>query len=125
MAWAKVDGDGRILEVIEERFPGFDAEFSNFEEFCAECVDGVDDYVVRDGLAVYGPKPEKVVRRCKANLAETDYISAKMCDGLAGCKSLADIITLLATFGKEYGDVLAQRAEWRARINELEEQEQA
>ena len=48
------------------------------------------------------------ISRLKRNLANTDYISAKIAEG--------------AATKEEYADKLAERAGWRARINELEQQ---
>lgn len=46
------------------------------------------------------------IAECKRNLAATDYIAAKIAEGAAS--------------KEEYSAEIAQRAEWRARINELE-----
>ena len=48
------------------------------------------------------------ISRLKRNLADTDYISAKIAEG--------------AATREEYADKLAERAGWRKRINELEQQ---
>ncbi|MCM1061612.1 MAG: hypothetical protein NC452_15190 [Eubacterium sp.] len=47
------------------------------------------------------------IAELKRKLAETDYVSAKIAEG--------------AATKEEYKDVLGQRAEWRAKINELED----
>ena len=46
------------------------------------------------------------IARLKKQLADTDYCVSKIAEGVATAE--------------EYADVLTQRAEWRARINELE-----
>lgn len=46
------------------------------------------------------------IAELKTKLAETDYIAAKIAEGAATTE--------------EYADKIKQRAEWRARINELE-----
>ena len=47
------------------------------------------------------------IAELKAKLKKTDYIAAKLAEGAAK--------------PEEYAEELAQRAEWRARINELED----
>ena len=49
---------------------------------------------------------EQEIAELKAKLAATDYISAKIAEG--------------AATREEYAEKLAERAAWRARINELE-----
>ncbi|MCR5621421.1 MAG: hypothetical protein K6G18_06155 [Treponema sp.] len=53
-----------------------------------------------------GLQLEEAVEGYKAKLAETDYVVIKIAEGAAD--------------RSEYEDVLAQRAEWRRRIEELE-----
>lgn len=50
---------------------------------------------------------ETEIQALKAQLAETDYVAAKIAEGVAT--------------KEEYAEVLANRQLWRARINELEE----
>lgn len=65
-------------------------------------------------VPVYEPSAEEVAKQAKlaeiaslkANLARTDYCIIKIAEGVATAE--------------EYADVIAQRATWRARINELE-----
>lgn len=55
------------------------------------------------------------------NLAQTDYIVAKAVESLLEADSLPSLLAALKSIRAEYADVLAQRATWRAEINELEE----
>ena len=50
---------------------------------------------------------ESEIRACKQLLQNTDYIALKIAEGVATTE--------------EYTELLAKRAEWRVRINELEE----
>ena len=50
---------------------------------------------------------ESEIRACKQLLQNTDYIALKIAEG--------------ASTTEEYTELLAKRAEWRVRINELEE----
>ena len=81
--------------------------------------DGIYNYKLVDGVPVFRSDEEKAperariaaqaeISRLKRNLADTDYISAKIAEG--------------AATKEEYSDKLAERAGWRARINELERQ---
>lgn len=58
----------------------------------------------------------------KVQLAETDYITAKAVDAMAAADSLTALLAALKSIRTEYATVFAQRAEWRAEINKLEEQ---
>lgn len=79
--------------------------------------DGIYNYKLVDGVPVLRSDEEKAperariaaqaeISRLKRNLADTDYISAKIAEGVAT--------------REEYADKLAERAGWRTRINELE-----
>ena len=50
---------------------------------------------------------ESEIRACKQLLGNTDYIALKIAEGAATTE--------------EYAETLAKRAQWRVRINELEE----
>lgn len=80
-----------------------------------EC--GIYNYKLSDGVPVLRSDEEKAPERArvsaaveiadlKKKLADTDYISAKIAEG--------------AATKEEYADKIAERAAWRARINELE-----
>lgn len=80
--------------------------------------DGLYNYKLVGGVPALRSDDEKAPERArvsaaieisdlKEKLAETDYISAKIADG--------------AATREEYMDKLAERASWRAKINELEE----
>ena len=80
--------------------------------------DGIYNYKLGDSIPVLRSDDEKAPERArvsaaieisdlKEKLAETDYISAKIAEG--------------AATREEYMDKLAERASWRAKINELEE----
>lgn len=51
-------------------------------------------------------KIESQIWALKANLQETDYVVVKIAEG--------------AATAEDYADIIAQRADWRAQINELE-----
>lgn len=81
--------------------------------------DGIYNYKLVDSIPVLRSDDEKAPERArvsaaieisdlKEKLAETDYISAKIAEG--------------AATKEEYADKLAERAGWRKRINELEQQ---
>lgn len=81
-----------------------------------------EDY---ETIAIYTPYRnseyfEKRIEAAKKNLRDTDYISAKMADKLAGCSSSEEANKVLSSFNTEYAEVLKQRQEWRDEINELE-----
>ena len=78
---------------------------------------GIFNYKLTDGKPVLRTAEEKVpeleriaelqeIAELKAKLTATDYIAAKIAEGVAT--------------REEYAEKLAERAAWRARINELE-----
>lgn len=78
---------------------------------------GIFNYKLVDGKPMLRTAEEKTpelkhiaaaqeIAELKAKLAETDYIAAKIAEG--------------AATREEYAEELAERAAWRARINELE-----
>ena len=88
------------------KLEGFDAEFSNGDYVNENCVDGHDEFIIEDGVAIYSPLPEKQIVRLKKKLSDTDYIVVKIAEG--------------AATAEEYADIISQRQEWRNEINELE-----
>lgn len=64
--------------------------------------------------------PRDCINQLKSKLRDTDYISAKMADKLAGCSSSEEANKVLSSFNTEYAEVLKRRQEWRDEINELE-----
>ena len=50
---------------------------------------------------------ESEIRACLSLLSDTDYVALKIAEGAATTE--------------EYAEILAKRAEWRVRINEIEE----
>ncbi len=83
------------------------------------------NYVLRDGVLQLDPveviqTAEEKISDLKRNLAETDYITAKAVDAMTSADSLTALLAALKSIRTEYADVLAQRATWRAEINELE-----
>lgn len=58
----------------------------------------------------------------KHSLSETDYIAAKAMDSIILNASEKGFESAMSSFNSEYADKLAQREEWRKRINEIEEE---
>lgn len=58
----------------------------------------------------------------KSLLADSDYSILKTLEGLLNCTSATGIITFLKDVTSDIKEIVAKRAAWRARINELEEQ---
>ena len=61
---AKVDASSRVIELSQIAYKGDPAwiEVSNLDYVHETCTDGVEDYVIVDGEAVYSPTPEKLAR---------------------------------------------------------------
>ena len=105
MAFAKLDEDKRIVFWSNVRLDSDMVEFGNGEYVDETCRDGLEDFVIEDGEAVYRPLPEKEIETLKKKLADTDYVAAKIAEG--------------AATRDEYAGLIKQRQEWRDRINEL------
>lgn len=120
MDYAKLDDNNRIIFWCHDKLDDDMVEFANGEYVNETCKEGLDDYIIEDCQAVYSPRPEKEIARLKKLLSETDYITAKAMDALATCTTPSGILTELAAVREKYGDIIEQRKEWRARINELE-----
>ena len=87
----------------------------------------VRDYVLSGGALKYDtfiavPSVAEQIAALKQKLAETDYITAKAVDAMTSADSLTALLAELKSIRTEYATVFAQRAEWRAEINKLEEQ---
>lgn len=120
MAWARVDEKGRITEWSRERLDGFEVEFSNGDDVDELCTDGLEDFLIEEGKAVFRPTAAKQVEELKRKLEETDYIAAKAIEGIIGAKDVVSLLSTLKRIGEEYAETLKHREEWRASINELE-----
>lgn len=57
----------------------------------------------------------------KSLLADSDYSILKTLEGLLSCTSATGIIAFLKDVTADIKDIATKRAEWRARINELED----
>lgn len=87
----------------------------------------VRDYVLSGGALKHDPfvavlSVAEQIATLKRKLDETDYITAKAVDAMAAADGLTSLLAALKSIRAEYATVFAQRAEWRAEINKLEEQ---
>lgn len=120
MAYAMTDGDNRIIIWSHEPLGDYAVEFENGDELDAACKNGLEDYVIEGGKAVYRPTRAKQVAELKKKLAETDYIASKAIESIIGAKDVVSVLSALKRIGDEYAETLKSREEWRASINELE-----
>lgn len=113
---AFVSGEGWV-EIDRGEGDRFHHAQGNYLERGLTGADGIYNYKLVGGVPVLRSDEEKAperariaaqseISRLKRNLADTDYISAKIAEG--------------AATKEEYADKLAERAAWRTRINELE-----
>ena len=120
MAYAKIDTDNRIIVWSNEPLGDDAVEFSNGDELDAACKNGLEDYVIEGGKAVYRPTRAKKIEELKSKLEETDYIASKAIESIIGSKDVISLLSTLKRIGEEYAETLKHRDEWRGRINELE-----
>lgn len=115
-----IDDEGNEVEqdttgYFEFEFPE-DFDISNFNEYLL--VDGQLVYSMSDGTRFYK------IENLKAELAETDYISAKMNDAIMACTTVEEILQVNKEFNEKYADVLAKRQALRDEINKLQNKEE-
>lgn len=55
MAYAKVDDNNRIIEWSYDKLDGMDVEFSNGGYVDEVCTNGVQDFIIESGEAIYSP----------------------------------------------------------------------
>lgn len=117
----EIDENGRLQNVttypLDETKPMIDVPDN--------LTDSIRNFVLKDGKLVYEvyetvKSAEEQILMLKRQLADTDYITAKAVDAMTSADSLTALLTALKNIRTEYADVLAQRATWRAEINELE-----
>lgn len=87
----------------------------------------IRDYVLSGGALKHDPfvavpSVAEQIAALKRKLDETDYITAKAVDAMTSADSITALLAALKSIRTEYATVFAQRAEWRAEINKLEEQ---
>lgn len=82
MAFAKIDENGRIVNWSEDHLDGFDTEFQNGDYVDEKCVNGVNDFVIRDGVAYFEPTKESAKEALMRKLSETETndVQAAICE---------------------------------------------
>lgn len=116
MQYVMKDDDNRICVIVDNK------EYTDDSYIAFDFPDDFDflhfmDYKIVNGELVYDKRPvspESEVMQLKNKLAETDYVIPKMMEAqLTG-------ISLQPDEQARYSEIIEQRKEWRARINELE-----
>lgn len=59
MAYAKIDENNRIIMWSRTKLDGFNTEFDNGDYVNEKCVDGVQDFIIENGKAVFSPLPKE------------------------------------------------------------------
>ena len=59
----------------------------------------------------------------KQQLNQSDYKVMKAVERIFSASSITDLLSSISAAAKEIADIIAQRQEWRAKINELEAME--
>ena len=118
MPYAMLDKNNRIVMWSYDKLDNCDVEFSNGDYIDKNCTDGLDDFVIENGKAVYSPTPEKETAKLMSELKEDDYIASKFIRALITEDDI-DIQELIARYRSEYRSRLEQNNKKVARINEL------
>ena len=95
----------REMDGVEPEMEISDAEFEKAGSF-ARIIDG-EIFLGKTEAEKKREEAESEIRVLKAKLLDTDYIAAKIAEGSATAE--------------DYAEKIAERQEWRAKINELEE----
>ena len=110
-----VDDEGKEIGMVADDYFEFefpeDFDIANFNEYLLQ--DGQLVYSMSEGTRFYK------IENLKAQLAETDYISAKMNDAIMSCTTVEEILQVNKEFNEKYGDILAERQALRDEINKL------
>lgn len=110
-----VDDEGKEIGMVADDYFEFefpeDFDMANFNEYLLQ--DGQLVYSMSDGTRFYK------IENLKAQLAETDYISAKMNDAIMSCTTVEEILQVNKEFNEKYGDIMAERQALRDEINKL------
>lgn len=110
-----VDDEGKEIGMVTDGYFEFefpeDFDMANFNEYLLQ--DGKLVYSMSDGTRFYK------IENLKAQLAETDYISAKMNDAIMSCTTVEEILQVNKGFNEKYRDILAERQALRDEINRL------
>lgn len=56
----------------------------------------------------------------KQQLNQSDYKVMKAVERIFSASSITDLLSVISAAAKEIAEIIAQRQEWRAKINELE-----
>ena len=111
-----VDDEGKEIGMVTDDYFEFefpeDFDMANFNEYILQ--DGQLVYSMSDGTMFYK------IENLKAQLAETDYISAKMNDAIMSCTTVEEILEVNKAFKEKYGDILEERQRLRDEINKME-----
>lgn len=119
-----IDSDGRLQSVTVYPLDTTNPTLELPDDFDLK---HVRDYVLIGGALKHDPfavvpSVAEQIAALKRKLAETDYITAKAVDAMTAAASLTSLLAALKSIRTEYATVFAQRVEWRAEINKLEEQ---
>lgn len=128
--YIQTDQNGRIVAMMEKTFiddEGNEVEQDTTGYFEFEFPEDFDmanfnEYLLLDGELVYSMSEWTrfyKIENLKAQLAETDYISAKMNDAIMSCTTVEEILQVNKGFNEKYRDILAERQALRDEINRL------
>lgn len=116
LAYVSVSDDGRInctTRSEEYRDPGdFEFTFPDDFNFLKQY-----EYRIVNGELIHDPPPEPIdiqIDRLKSSLAQTDYAVIKVYEAMVTGDELPE------EDAQRYAEIIAQRKEWRSKINELE-----
>lgn len=116
-AYILVDDTSRIIDISEFHLDEEnEIEIKLPEDFD---VNGYMNYIYRNGEFIYSEKPTdpyEQIAELKSNLSRTDYIVTKIAEAQVTGRALPEEDAI------RYADILIQREQWRAQINELEAQ---
>lgn len=109
IGYARIDQDSRLLEWNWEPWDGLDIEIGNAEIIDQLCRNGIEDFVIRDGMAYFEPTPEKAAQyEEETRRAELDEMIDELPDAVA---DLSEAVSDNAIDTSDIMDALAELSE--------------
>lgn len=119
MPYARLNEEGRMVQWSHDRLDGLDVEFSNGEYVDENCADGLDDFVIRDGMAVFEPLPEKEAARLEAMVGKANVTLAKMLLDMMTAKNLGQLLQVFSGYLEAHREEFEELKACIARLDEL------
>lgn len=117
MAYARIDANNRIVEWSDDKLDGFDVEFSNGDYIHVNERNGLNDFVILDGEAVFDPTDESTAEWEERQAAE--HLPETVNDIQDGLIEVANIAAENEVSNAEIMDALIELADMVSSLTEV------